>query len=151
MMMAKLVIGVILISYTLRMSECSVNLREDHLSATRLSRNEDNQCPPWTYYNASIQRCKCYNDWNFGDRYIAKCIEQESSLGYNYCMTCDEESGTSTVSYCSYFTLQGHNISGPGLINLPDNISELNEYMCGPMNRKGILCAVNVLMDMDHQ
>ena len=56
-------------------------------------------------------------------------------------MTYDEESGTSTLSYCPYFTLQGHNISGPGLINLPDNISELNEYMCGPMNRKGIVCS----------
>ena len=32
-MMVKLVIGVILISYTLRMSECSLNIREDHLSA----------------------------------------------------------------------------------------------------------------------
>ena len=140
-MMAKLVIGVILISYTLRMSECSLNLREDHLSAPRLSRNEDNQCPPWTYYNASIQQCKCYNDEKDRGVPIVICNEQESSLGYDYCMTYDEESGTSTVSYCPYFTLQGHNISGPGLINLPDNISELNEYMCGPMNRKGIVCS----------
>ena len=139
--MAKLVIGVILISFTLRMSECSLNLREDHLSAPRLSRNEDNQCPPWTYYNASIQRCKCYNDEKARGVPIVTCNEQESSLSYNYCMTYDEESGTSTVSYCPYFTLQGHNISGPGLINLPDNISELNEYMCGPMNRKGIVCS----------
>ena len=27
-----------------------------------------------------------------------------------------------------------------GYIRLPDNISELNDYMCGPMNRKGLLC-----------
>ena len=33
------------------------------------------------------------------------------------------------------------NISEPGFINLPDNISELNDYMCGPMNRKGHLCS----------
>ena len=140
-MMVKLVIGVILISYTLRMSECSLNLREDHLSAPRLSQNEDNQCPPWTYYNASIQQCKCYNDEKDRGVSIVICNEQESSLGYDYCMTYGEESGTSTVSYCPYFTLQGHNISGQGLINLPDNISELNEYMCGPMNRKGIVCS----------
>ena len=142
-MMAKLVIGVILISYTLRMSECSLNLREDHLSAPRLSLNEDNQCPPWTYYNASIQQCKCYNDVKDRGMSIVICNEllQESLLRYNYCMTYDEESGTSTVSFCPYFTLQGHNISRTGLINLPDNISELNEYMCGPMNRKGIVCS----------
>ena len=140
-MMAKLVIGVILINFTLRMSECSLNLREDNLSAPRLSRNEDNQCPPWTYYNASIQRCKCYSDEKDRGVSIVTCNEQESSLGYNFCMTYDEESGTSTVSYCPYFTLQGHNISGPRLIHLPDNISKLNEYMCGPMNRKGFLCS----------
>ena len=140
-MMAKLVIGVILISFTLTLSECSLNLREDHLSAPRLSRNEDNQCPPWTYYNASIQRCKCYTDEKDRGVSTVTCNEQESSLHYNYCMTYDEESGTSTVSYCPYFTLQGHNISRPRLINLPDNISELNEYMCGPMNRKGIVCS----------
>ena len=35
-------------------------------------------------------------------------------------------SGTSTVTYC---TLQGHNISIPGRIDLPDNISKLNEYI----------------------
>ena len=140
-MMVKLVIGVILISFILRMSECSLNLREDNLSAPRLSLNEDNQCPPWTYYNASIQRCKCYNDEKDRGVPIVLCNEKESLLSYNYCMTYDEESGTSTVSYCPYFTLQGHNISGPGLINLPDNISELNEYMCGPMNRKGIVCS----------
>ena len=81
-------------------------------------------------------------------RYIEKCNEQESSLRYSYCMTYDEESGTSTVSYCQYFSLQGHNISRPGLIDLPDNISEFNEYMCGPMNRR-VLCAVNLSIDMD--
>ena len=26
------------------------------------------------------------------------------------------------------------------MYKLPDNISELNDYMCGPMNRKGLLC-----------
>ena len=119
----------------------NVRVSEHNLSALRLSQNEDNQCPPWTYYNASIQRCKCYNDEKDRGVPIVTCNEQESSLGYNYCMTYDEESGTSTVSYCPYFTLKGHNISRPGLINLPDNISELNEYMCGPMNRKGIVCS----------
>ena len=118
-----------------------MNVREHNLSALRLSQDEDNQCPPWTYYNASIQRCKCYNDEKDRGAPIVICNEQHSSLCYDYCMTYDEESGTSSVSYCPYFTLQGHNISGPRRINLPDNISELNEYMCGPMNRKGIVCS----------
>ena len=43
---------------------------------------------------------------------------------------------------CRYFQLKGHQVtdSEPGYIKLPHNISELNDYMCGPMNRKGFLC-----------
>ena len=32
-------------------------------------------------------------------------------------------------------------ISEPGFISLPENVSELNDYMCGPMNRKGLVCS----------
>ena len=142
--MLKLVIPVIiLISYynIFATHEYSLSPREDYLTTPRLSRNEDNHCPPWMYYNVSSQRCKCYDDLDIGSDYIARCNEQESLLGYNYCMTYDERSGTSTVSYCPYFTLQGRNISGPRFISLPDNISALNQYMCGPMNRKGTFCS----------
>ena len=46
------------------------------------------------------------------------------------------------LAKCPYFQLKGHQISDsePGCIKLPHNISELNDYMCGPMNRKGFLC-----------
>jgi hypothetical protein len=43
---------------------------------------------------------------------------------------------------CPYFQLEGHQVTDcePGYIKLPHNTSELNDYMCGPMNRKGFLC-----------
>ena len=56
-------------------------------------------------------------------------------------MTYKEETSMISVSFCPYFELSGHNISQPGFISLPDNISELNDYMCGLMNRKGIVCS----------
>ena len=60
-------------------------------------------------------------------------------------MTYDEATNTLSASFCSYFELSGHNTSdfAPGFINLPDNnnISELNDYMWGPMNRKGLVCS----------
>ena len=62
-------------------------------------------------------------------------------LSYNFCMTYKEETNTLSVSLCKYFELHGHNVSKPGFIILPSNISELNDYMCGPMNRKGIVCS----------
>jgi hypothetical protein len=54
-------------------------------------------------------------------------------------MTRDENEAL-FVTKCPYFQLKGHNVSDPGNFKLPDNVSELNDYMCGPMNRKGFLC-----------
>ena len=61
-------------------------------------------------------------------------------LSIGYCMT--HEKGVGTFTRCpDYYQLEGHNVSAdPGYIKLPDNISELNDYMCGLMNRKGFLC-----------
>ena len=47
------------------------------------------------------------------------------------------------VNYCQTFIFRDQNatvIDGM-YIQLPDNISKLNDYMCGPMNRKGRVCS----------
>ena len=46
-------------------------------------------------------------------------------------MTHEEGEGT-FVSRCIYFEVNGHNKSEtfPGFIALPDNVSELNDYIC---------------------
>ena len=72
--------------------------------------------------------------------YPITCADQTAQLGYNLCMTYENET-TISVGFCPYFDLSNYNISEPGLISLPDNISELNDYMCGSMNRKGTLCS----------
>ena len=72
---------------------------------------------------------------------IVKCTSQGVLLRFGYCATYKEGNGI-YISNCPYFQLKGHNVTDlePGYIQLPDNISELNDYMCGPMNRKGLLC-----------
>ena len=121
----------------------SLNLTEEQSTATSytLLRNKDNQCPPWTYYDNRLERCKCYNDVRVNYGYKVRCNNDKTILVYDHCMTYDKGSGTLSMSYCPYLKLQGHNISEPRMIDLPDNISQLNKYMCGPMNRKGILCS----------
>ena len=42
-----------------------------------------------------------------------------------------------TASDCKFFNERN---TSPGYVLLPSNLSRLNEYMCGPMNRKGYLC-----------
>lgn len=70
-----------------------------------------------------------------------KCTANQSVLlRIGHCMTHKEGEGTYAME-CPYFQLKGHELAGEqGYIKLPNNISELNDYMCGPMNRQGLLC-----------
>ena len=70
---------------------------------------------------------------------VIKCSDHGVQLMYGYCATYNA-TNNSYIIKCPYFELKGHNVAEPGFIKLPDNISELNDYMCGPMNRKGLLC-----------
>ena len=81
--------------------------------------------------------CPAYH----GDWYQFKCTPNNTGieLSVGYCMTRDENESL-FITKCPYFQLEGHNVSDPGNFKLPNNVSELNDYMCGPMNRKGFLC-----------
>ena len=54
------------------------------------------------------------------------------------------DGNTTVVAKCPYFLPSGYDTSIRGriYITLPSiyNISELNEYMCRPLNRRGPLC-----------
>lgn len=55
-------------------------------------------------------------------------------------MTFHEDKGFS-VGPCCYFTLSKYNLSTKsGYISLPKSVSELNDHMCGPLNRQGEMC-----------
>ena len=49
------------------------------------------------------------------------------------------------MARCPYLKMKMHAYgvacNDPLYIILPNNISKLNDYMCGPMNRKGFLCS----------
>ena len=79
----------------------------------------------------------CKTKW--GKSWDMKMKQGEFYLSIGYLMTFKEDKGIVLSGY-PYYQLEGHNMSDPGYIKLPDNISELNDYMCGPMNRKGFLC-----------
>ena len=96
-------------------------------------------CPPWFFYNATTNQCECFvsPDTN----HIVKCTERGAVLKFGYCMTYEDGEGY-FVGLCNYFKLNSYNKSDKaGYISLPSNASELNDYMCGPLNRKGIVCS----------
>jgi hypothetical protein len=89
--------------------------------------------------DGSIASALCQPPWLEWFSRMVKCTNERVLLRSGYCATFEEGRGI-FIAKCPYFLLNGHNVTEPGYIRLPDNISELNDYMCGPMNRKGLLC-----------
>ena len=132
---------IILISHVIGFSLCSQKLDGERLNSSELLLIKDKlQCPPWSYYDVLSERCTCY-DGQLANTDAIECTDKGTLLANNFCMSYDEESGILSASYCSYFQIEGHIVPKPGRISLPDNLSELNEYMCAPMNRKGLVCS----------
>ena len=102
---------------------------------------DDDLCPLWHFFNKTTNSCECYTNPSIND--IVKCTElQRIELRVGYCMTYDEPERTIYIGSCAF---NGGNFSTTGngrFIELPvKNASELNDNMCGPMNRKGRLCS----------
>ena len=99
----------------------------------------EHECHPWSFYNDTLQQCQCYetmSDFYFMPYKLTECSDRKTSIYIGYCMT-TEEQGT-FISYCAaYFS--SLNITGVNgmYIQLPNNASELNNFMCGSLNRKG--------------
>ena len=100
----------------------------------------DDQCPLWHFFNATTNLCEC----NISSS-IVKCSEQGINLRVGHCMTYEEQEEGSSVIYlahCNYFSGNFSTIDNGQFIELSvRNPSELNDTMCGPMNRQGRLCS----------
>ena len=115
-------------------------------SSVSVQAAEHDECHPWSFYNSTLHHCQCYESEN--DIIIAfhrpieftECSERKISIHIGYCMT-TEELGTS-IGYCAAYSPKVNVSAVNGMyIQLPNNISELNDFMCGPMNRKGRVCS----------
>ena len=60
-------------------------------------------------------------------------------LHYEYCATFNQETKPLSIFNCPYFQLVKYH--GYHELQLPQNLSQLNDFMCGPLNRKGYLCS----------
>ena len=96
------------------------------------------QCPPWFLYNDKTNQCECYKNPSIDG--ILKCNEDGALLRFGYCTTYQEGVGL-TVGSCNYIRPNMYEVTEENYIRLPDNVSELNDYLCGPVNRKGELCS----------
>ena len=69
------------------------------------------------------------------------CSQNGPTLHYSYCVTYSEDTNLLSMSTCRYFESRGYNITAAQSVLLPRNLSQLNDYMCGPLNRKGLVCS----------
>ena len=95
------------------------------------------ECSPWLFYNTATKICECYSNPNTD--HIVKCRKKEAVLNVGYCMTYEEGSGF-YVNHCKN-VISGLNITKENYIRLPNSVSDLNDYICGPMNRQGLMCS----------
>ena len=119
----------------------TIHCEEPTATTYQVSLIQEKQCPFLFNYNNETKQCECLSSMFDTFETVVKCANGRALLSYVNCMTYKEETNILSLSSCSYFMLGDHIISEPGFIDLPDNISELNDYMCGSMNRKGIVCS----------
>ena len=96
------------------------------------------ECPTWfvPVYNNGTMRCVCVDSLVE----IVLCEQNSNiSLHYKFCMTYNEVNDTTPLSECPY---QYHKPDVLQLyVRLPRNACDLNEFMCGGLNRTGLLCS----------
>ena len=106
-----------------------------HQSCAQDNCDSHQECPTWFIPDTSSTNetiCKCPNSLSG----VVQCGEQsnQSSLWTIYCMTYNCEHNSTYVGRCPF---NGHHSV---LVKLPASISDVNDFMCGSLNRTGLLC-----------
>ena len=97
-------------------------------SLTEQTTAEQDVCPPWFNNTSSI-------------RSIVRCDSDSVFLLLGQCMTYNSTKDITEVGPCQYIQhLNTTSLDQLLYIQLPNNVSLLNESMCGPLNREGPLC-----------
>ena len=76
---------------------------------------------------------------------LIKCRGNERYLRVGFCATYDNSSGLTSVALCPYFKPDHFNVTRFNkhghYVQLPRNLSELNDYVCEPLKRRGRVCS----------
>ena len=92
-------------------------------------------CPTWFVPNLKTGRCDCSKE----NEKIEQCKQYGNTtyITYGVCVTYNNKSKLTVVGECPYNTAsaKGH------FHSLPEEVLELNNQMCGPLNRTGLLCS----------
>ena len=89
--------------------------------------------------NESDSKLLCFNSsYSCSQIY---CSQSGPQLKLGYCATFSEDTRLLSLSYCPYLLPGSNTVTSYSDIQLPRNLSQLNDYMCSPLNRKGLVCS----------
>jgi len=98
--------------------------------------SKQDDCPPCSILdNSSTTGCSCSKHKSDDN---VKCGSDFTLLHFGYCMIYNSTNGNTEYGKCTY--IADYTTKDYSYIQLPRNVSQLNEFMCGPLNREGILC-----------
>ena len=97
-------------------------------------------CPPWSHFDVRKKICR-HNIY-----YAALFYNNHTYLTEGYCSTYNESTQIVSFAPCPYFQSDDFDVQfkltgRAWYIKLPVNVSILNNYMCGPLNRQGRVCS----------
>ena len=107
-----------------------------HQSCAQDNCDSHQECPTWFIPDTSSTNktiCKCANSLPR----TVMCGKQsdQTSLRTGYCISYNCEHNSTYVGRCPF------NIRYKGVVStLPGNISDVNDFICGSLNRTGLLC-----------
>ena len=93
-------------------------------------------CPTWFYYNNSSHQCECGS--LLKEEVDCNQLDRKAQIAHGFCATSTEQEGLYYGGFCPF----GHTENNTNRMysELPSDPDLLNEVMCGPYNRKGLLC-----------
>ena len=108
------------------------------LQESAVTASHDPQCPTWFFPDPSSNgTCRCGNDIH--DAVRCNNSTKTASILDCYCMTYDKLMGP-VVGACFYNCEKNSFLKDELYHLLPSDITKLNNYMCGHLNREGQLC-----------
>ena len=120
----------------------AINLVLLHQSYGQDGYESHQECPTWFIPTSSKNGtvCKCGDSLS----HVIQCREQlnQSYLIADYCMTHSWEYNSTYAGKCPFNAHPNKSNDKQGYIKLPEEISEVNDFMCGKFNRTGLLCSL---------
>ena len=132
--------SVLVLSVLICLSECSYS-HQDVIHAAAGNKSINHGCPSWFIpINNSSDRCKCGEPIHRPGRVVLCDPNTNQTLvQITYCMDYNEEADEVFIGDCPFINKKGE-VQGL-FVKFPQNVSELNPFLCSGLNRTGVMCS----------